>query len=49
MNIPYHLKELEKQYKENILQYLTDQLEISKTDFSRNYFSDLIREHKRWN
>ena len=49
MNIPYHLKELEKQYKENILQYLTDQLENSKTDFSKQYFSDLIREHKRWN
>lgn len=49
MNIPYHLKELEKQYKENILQYLTDQLDNSKTDFSINYFSDLIREYKRWN
>ena len=49
MNIPYHLKELQKQYKENILQYLKDQLDNSKTDFSINYFSDLIREYKRWN
>ncbi len=49
MNIPYHLKELEKQYKENILQYLTDQLDNSVTTFSKQYFSDLIKEYKKWN
>lgn len=48
MNIPYHLQELEKKYKD-ILKHLTEQLEESKTDFSRTYFSDLIKEYKKWN